>query len=183
MISPVEPRRPSDDSEAGDAHRQSLPSLPFISEVFAEKRALNYAPPPPSAPLPPTQSLPSPFTSSPPLRPFADAASPDKSPLSRTLHPVSSTFARPDPLPAFSDSSLPSLTGRPVPPPLNTFPGHHTWSPAQFEQAEAEQRHAEAQSHTAGPSASDNLGDGANINTSTEDTAIVIILPHNSKRE
>ncbi len=150
MISPVEPRRHSEDSEAGHAHRQSLPSLPSISEVFAEKKSLGFAPPPPSAPLPPTQSLPSPFSSAPPPRPFADVGSSDKNPSPRTLHPVSSTFSRPDPLPAFSEPSLPSLTGRPVPPPLNTYSSHHTPSPARFEQPEADQRHTEPQSLSAG---------------------------------
>ncbi len=151
MISPAEPRRPSDDSEAGHGHRQSLPSLPSISEVFAEKKALGYAPPPSSAPLPSAQSLPSPFTSAPPPRPFTDLASPDKNPSPRTLHPVSSSFSRPDSLPAFADSNLPSLAGRPVPPPLNTFPGHHTSPPVKYEQVEAEQRHAEAQNHRPPP--------------------------------
>lgn len=151
MVSPVEPRRPSDESETGHSHRQSLPSLPSILEVFSEKKPLGYAPPPPSAPLPPPQSLPSPFTSAPPPRPFADLGSPDKNPSPRTLHPPSSsTYSRPDPLPAFSDPALPALASRPVPPPLNTFPGHHASPPVKLEQVEAEQRHAEAQSLSAG---------------------------------
>ncbi len=151
MISPVEPRRPSDDSEHTHAHRQSLPSLPSISEVFSEKKVLgSYAPPPSSAPIPPPQSLPSPFTSAPPPRPFSDVGSPDKNPSPRSLHPASSSFSRPDSLPAFADAALPALASRPVPPPLNTFPRQHTSPPVKLEQLEAEQRHAEAQSHSAG---------------------------------
>jgi hypothetical protein len=53
MISLVEPRRVSDDSEPAHTHRQSLPSLPSISEVFSEKKVLGYTPPPASAPIPP----------------------------------------------------------------------------------------------------------------------------------
>ncbi len=150
MISPVEPRRASDDSEPAHAHRQSLPSLPSISEVFSEKKVLGYAPPPASAPIPPAQSLPSPFTSAPPPRPFADVGSPDKNPSPRTLHPSSSAFPRPDTLPAFADSALPALASRPVPPPLNTFPQHHSSPPVKLEQLEAEQRYAEAQSLSTG---------------------------------
>lgn len=150
MISPVEPRRPSDDSEAGHTHRQSLPSLPSTLEVFSEKKPLGYAPPPPSAPLPPPQSLPSPFTSAPPPRPLADLGSPDKNPSPRTLHPSSSTFSRPDTLLAFADPVLPALASRPVPPPLNTFPGHHASPPVKRAQVEAEHMHVEAQSLSAG---------------------------------
>ncbi len=150
MISPVEPRRLSDDCEPTHAHRQSLRSLPSISEVFSEKKVLGYAPPPASAPIPPPRGLPSPFTSVPPPRPFADVGSPDKNPSPRTLHPSSSAFPRPDTLPAFADSGLPALASRPVPPPLNTFPRHHSSPPVKPEQLEAEQRHAEAQSLSAG---------------------------------
>jgi len=150
MISPVEPRRPSDDSEAGHTHRQSLSSLPSILEVFFEKKPLGYAHPPPSLPLPTPQSLPSPFTSAPPPRPFADLGSRDKNPSPRTLHPSSSTFSRPDTLPAFADPVLPALASRPVPSPLNIFSGHHASPPIQLEQVEAEHRHAEAQFLSAG---------------------------------
>ncbi|KAK4156292.1 hypothetical protein C8A00DRAFT_30889 [Chaetomidium leptoderma] len=150
MISPVEPRRPSDDSEHGHAHRQSLPSLPSISEVFSERRSLGYAPPPSGAPMPLGPGLPSPFASAPPPRPFADAGSSDKNPSPRTLHPITSTFARPETLPAFSDPTRPVLASRPVPPPLNTFPGHQPSPPVKLEHFEAEQRHAEGQSLSAG---------------------------------
>lgn len=151
MISPVEPLRPLDDSEAGYTHWQSLPSLPSILEVFSEKKPLGYAPPPPSAPLPPPQSLPSPFTSFPPTHPFADLGSWDKNPSPRTLIPSSSTFSLLDSLLVFADPVLPALASRPIPPPLNTFPGHHASPPIQLKQVEAEHRYAEAQSLSAGP--------------------------------
>ncbi|KAL1835475.1 hypothetical protein VTJ49DRAFT_6639 [Mycothermus thermophilus] len=151
MISPVEPRRPSGDSDHSHAHRQSLPSLPSISEVFADRKSLGYAPPPPpnSAPIPPAPSLPSPFSSAPPPRPFSDVTSPDKNPSPRTLYPTTS-FPRPDSLPAFSDPSQPPpppppLSNRPVPPPLNTLTGQQPSPPLKFyEHAEAEQRRSEA---------------------------------------
>jgi hypothetical protein len=148
MISPVEPRRPSDGSEQNHSHRQSLPS---ISEVFSERKALGYAAPPPSASMHSAPGLPSPFTSAPPPRPFTDMASPDKNPSPRTLHPTSSsTFPRTETLPAFSDPGRHGLASRPVPPPLNTFPGQQPSPPVKLEQLEAEQRHAEAQSLAAG---------------------------------
>lgn len=142
MISPVEPRRPSEGSEQGHSHRQSLPS---ISEVFSERKSLGYAPPPPSASMHQAPGLPSPFTSAPPPRPFSDMASTDKNPSPRALHPTS-TFPRPETLPAFSDPGRHGLASRPVPPPLNTFPGQQPSPPVKIEQLEAEQRHAEAQS-------------------------------------
>lgn len=148
MISPVEPRRPSDDSEHGHPHRQSLPSLPSISEMFAEGKSLGHVPPPHSAPMPPAPGLPSPFTSGPPPRPFGDVTSPDKNPSPRTLHPTS-TYPRAEPLSTFPEPPRPALTNRPVPPPLNTFPGQQPSPPVKLEQHEAEQRHAEAQSLSA----------------------------------
>ncbi|KAL2134289.1 hypothetical protein VTI74DRAFT_546 [Chaetomium olivicolor] len=150
MISPAEPRRASDDAEHVHAHRQSLPSLPSISEVFSDRKPLSYPPPPSSAPMPPAQSLPSPFSSSAPPRPFGDVASPDKNLSPNTLQPTSSTFPRPESLSAFSDPARPVLVSRPVPPPLNTFPGQHPSPPVKMEQLEAEQRRAEAQSLSAG---------------------------------
>jgi hypothetical protein len=151
MISPVEPRRPSGDSDHGHPHRQSLPSLPSISEVFSERKSLGgyAATPPHSAPMPPAPGLPSPFTSGPPSRPFSDVTSPDRNPSPRTMHPTS-TFPRAEALPAFSDPARPSLASRPVPPPLNTFPGQQPSPPVKYEQLEAEQRHAEAQALSAG---------------------------------
>lgn len=141
MISPVDTRRTSDDSES--SHRQSLPS---ISEVISGKPPV--FPPQPSASMPPAPSLPSPFGPS-TSRSFGDAAS-DKNPSPRTLHP-SSSFPRPDTLPAFSDPSRPALSSRPAPPPLNTFPGPHA-SPSlvKLEQIEADQRHAEVSQLSAG---------------------------------
>ncbi|AEO62431.1 uncharacterized protein THITE_2106568 [Thermothielavioides terrestris NRRL 8126] len=143
MISPVEPRRASDESEPGHSHRQSLPSLPSISEVFSDRKPLAYGPPPSSAPMPPAQSLPSPFSATAPPRPFADVASPDKTTSPRALHPAPSTFpSRTEALPAFSDPARPPLASRPIPPPLNTFPGQHPSPPVKLEHLEAEQRPA-----------------------------------------
>lgn len=145
MISPVDSRRASDDSEG--PHRQSLPS---ISEVIGATKPPSYGPPAP-APLPPSQSLPSPFSTSAPPRPFGDVAS-EKNPSPRTLHP-SSGYPRADTLPAFSDPSRPALSSRPgPPPPLNTFSSRHPSPPVnvKLEQHEAEQRHAEAQQYSAG---------------------------------
>ncbi|KAK1778047.1 hypothetical protein QBC45DRAFT_170821 [Copromyces sp. CBS 386.78] len=142
MISPVDSRRTSDESE--NPHRQSLPS---ISEVISGTKPTSY---PPHAPisLPPTQSLPSPFAPSGPPRSY-DV---DKHPSPRALHP-SSGFPHPDPLPAFSDPARPSLSSRPPPPPpLNTFPTHHQHPspPVKLEQMEVDQRHAEASPMSAG---------------------------------
>ncbi|KAH6630944.1 hypothetical protein B0J18DRAFT_116599 [Chaetomium sp. MPI-SDFR-AT-0129] len=150
MISPVEPRRPSDGSEPGHAHRQSLPS---ISEVFSDRKPLGYAPPTSAAPGHPAPSLPSPFTSAPPPRPFSDLASPDKNTSPRTFQPTSSVYPRSDTLPAYSDPArhAPGPSSRPVPPPLNTFPGQQPSPPVKVEQLEAEQRHAESQSHRPPP--------------------------------
>ncbi|KAL2137585.1 hypothetical protein VTI28DRAFT_8984 [Corynascus sepedonium] len=139
MISPAEPRRTSDGSDPGHAHRQSLPS---ISEVFSERKTPLYAPPPSSAPVHQAPGLPSPFTSAPQPRPFSDIASPDKNPSPRALLPTS-TFPRADPLPPFSD---PGRHSRPVPPPLSTYQGQQPSPPVKVEQLEADQRHAEAQS-------------------------------------
>ncbi|KAL2020926.1 hypothetical protein VTK56DRAFT_7813 [Thermocarpiscus australiensis] len=146
MISPIEPRRASDESESAHAQRQSLPS---ISEVISGATTLSYASPPP-AQLPSSQGLPSPFTSSAPPRPFGEVGGADTSPSPRTLHPTSSTFPRPETLPAFSDPTRPALASRPVPPPLNTFSGQNPAPPGKLEQLQAEQTHAEAQSLGAG---------------------------------
>ncbi|KAK4104089.1 hypothetical protein N658DRAFT_419508 [Parathielavia hyrcaniae] len=147
LISPVEPRRPSDGSDNAHPHRQSLPSLPSISEVFSERKSLGYAPPPSAGSAP---GLPSPFTSAPPSRPFGEVRDSDKNTSPRTLQPTSSTFPRGEPHPAFSDPPRPSLGTRPVPPPLNTFSGQQPSPPVKLEQLEAEHRHAEAQSLSAG---------------------------------
>ncbi|KAK3945982.1 hypothetical protein QBC46DRAFT_63764 [Diplogelasinospora grovesii] len=140
MISPVESRRTSDDLDA--PHRQSLPS---IQEVISGTKPVSSYPQPAQAPLPPPpqqqQSLPSPFASHPPSRPFDLGA--DKNPSPRTLHPVTSTYARQEQLPAFSDPARPSLLNRP-PPPLNTYPGQHPSPPVKLEHLEPDHRHVEA---------------------------------------
>ncbi|KAK4138085.1 hypothetical protein BT67DRAFT_447725 [Trichocladium antarcticum] len=142
MISPVELRRHSDESESAHSHRQSLPS---ISEVISGAKPLSYAPQS-SAPMPPAQGLPSPFSLSASSRPFGDIGGSDKNPSPRTLHPTSSAYPRPEALPAFSDPNRPVLVSRPVPPPLNTYSS----PPVKLEHYESEQRHAEAQSLGAG---------------------------------
>lgn len=127
IISPVEPRRISDDNEP--PQRQSLPS---IQEVISGTK--------PSAPaFPPTlstsvsgpPSLPSPFTSSTSSRPFADLSPQERHPSPRSLHNPAPFPTRGEPMPSFSDPSRPTLSGRPpAPPPLNTFhPGAHPSSP------------------------------------------------------
>ncbi|KAK4113916.1 hypothetical protein N656DRAFT_706966 [Canariomyces notabilis] len=144
MISPVEPRRPSDEPEPAQSHRQSLPS---ISEVISGAKPVQFSAPPP-AQLPSPQGLPSPFTSA-PSRPFGEVPA-DKNSSPRALHPSSSGYPGPETLLAFSDPARPALASRPVPPPLNTFAGQNQSPPVKFEQLEAEQRHAEAQSLGAG---------------------------------
>ncbi|KAK3325823.1 hypothetical protein B0H66DRAFT_529844 [Apodospora peruviana] len=149
MISPVDSRRTSDDSDT--THRQSLPS---ISEVISGSKPAAYPPQVPTS-MPQTQSLPSPFASSAPSRSFGDVGS-DKNPSPRTLHPTSG-YPRPDALPAFSDPARPAMSTRPAPPPpLNTFPGPHLSHPShpsppsvKVEQLEAE-RQAEAAQLSAG---------------------------------
>ncbi|KAK3685741.1 hypothetical protein B0T22DRAFT_227892 [Podospora appendiculata] len=139
MISPVDSRRTSGDSES--PHRQSLPS---IQEVISGTKQAAFAPPTPSqTSLPPSQGLPSPFASSAPSRSFGDVAM-DKNPSPRTLHPTSS-FSRSETLPAFSDPARPALSSRPAPPPLNTFSSQHPSPPLKFEQMEPEQRHEREQ--------------------------------------
>ena len=144
MISPVDTRRTSDDSES--SHRQSLPS---ISEVISGAKPSAYPPQAASSIAPSqAQSLPSPFGSA-TSRSFTDAGS-EKNPSPRTLHPTSG-YPRPDALPAFSDPSRPALSSRPAPPPLNTFPGQHpSPSSVKLEHFDADQRHAEASQLSAG---------------------------------
>lgn len=140
MISPVDQRRTSDDTDSG--HRQSLPS---ISEVISGTSTGAY--PPVTGPM--SQSLPSPFASSASSRPFADVGS-DNNTSPRTLHPASSGYSRPDTLPAFSDPARPALSSRPAPPPLNTFPGRHPTPPVKLEGHEVGQGHVEGQPYSAG---------------------------------
>lgn len=117
MISPVEPRRHSDDNET--SQRQSLPSL---SEVISGAKP---------SPFPPSQSastvsgsmhsFPSTYSSGPPRTfpepPLSDKQSP------RALHP-NSFGPRPEPLPSFSESARPPpFTSRHAPPPISSFSG------------------------------------------------------------
>jgi len=142
MISPVEPRRPSDDSSdhaRAHAHRQSLPS---ISEVIGNVKSSFGTPS--AAPIPPPPSLPSPFSSA-PSRPLGNVGAPDKTQSPRTLLPTSTSFPRPDPLPAFSDPARSALPTRPIPPPLNTYPSQQPSPPVKLEHAEVDQRHPEQQ--------------------------------------
>lgn len=107
MISPVDSRRTSDDTES--SHRQSLPS---IQEVIGVKSS-SFPPQAPAAAMTGSQGLPSPFAST-HSRHFSDMSQ-EKNPSPRTLHPTSS-FPRADPAPPFSDSR-PPMSSRPAPPP------------------------------------------------------------------
>ncbi|KAK4168846.1 hypothetical protein QBC43DRAFT_81690 [Cladorrhinum sp. PSN259] len=145
MISPIEPRRPTDEADSNHSHRQSLPS---ISEVISATKP-GFPPPPP---ITQSQTLPSPFASSGPPRPFEQLGS-DKNSSPRTLHPPSTGYSRPDTLPAISDPSRSLLNNRPpAPPPLNTFSGQHHSSPPplRHDQHEAEQRPGQVQPLSAG---------------------------------
>ncbi|KAH8893233.1 hypothetical protein GQ53DRAFT_780705 [Thozetella sp. PMI_491] len=141
MVSPAEPpRRTSDEPEI--PHRQSLPS---IQEVISGTKGPQY---PHSAPPtgPPAPSLPSPFSTSAPSRPYGETTT-DPNPSPRTLHPTSN-YPRPEPTPAFSDPARHAVSGRPAPPPLNTFPASHPSPPRN----EPEPRHPEP--HSSFPHAS-----------------------------
>ncbi|KAF6807983.1 GATA zinc finger domain-containing protein 10 [Colletotrichum sojae] len=105
MISPVEPRRPSDESET--PHRQSLPSL---SEVISGAKPSPY-PPSQGSSMSGSQSFPSPFAPGPP-RSYPDSSADKNSP--RPLHPPSTYASRQDALPAISDPPRPPpFAGRP----------------------------------------------------------------------
>lgn len=145
MISPIEPRRPADETDSSQTHRQSLPS---ISEVISATKPGAFPPPPP---ITQSQTLPPPFASSGPPRPFEQLGA-DKNSSPRTLHPPSTGYSRPDTLPAISDPSRPLLTNRPAPPPLNTFSGQHHSPPPplRHDQHDAEQRQGQLQPLSAG---------------------------------
>ncbi|KAL0942337.1 GATA zinc finger protein [Colletotrichum truncatum] len=114
MISPVEPRRPSDESET--PHRQSLPSL---SEVISGAKPSAY-PPSQASSMSGSQSFPSPFAPGPP-RSYAESSTDKNSP--RPLHLASTYPPRPEALPAISDAPRPPpFAGRP-PAPMSSFPG------------------------------------------------------------
>ncbi|KAF4880497.1 GATA zinc finger domain-containing protein 10 [Colletotrichum siamense] len=115
MISPVEPRRPSDESET--PHRQSLPSL---SEVISGAKPSQY-PPSQASSMSGSQSFPSPFAPGPP-RSYAESSTDKNSP--RPHHLASTYPPRPDALPAISDPSRPPppFAARP-PPPMSSFSG------------------------------------------------------------
>ncbi|EFW99122.1 hypothetical protein CMQ_5543 [Grosmannia clavigera kw1407] len=128
MISPVESRRTPDDHEP--PHRQSLPS---IQEVIGKGPSGSYSssaqPPPPTSI--PQQSLPSPFSTNVPARPFPSEPILDRQPSPRILHRTGSSSslygARPDTFPNSMRSHFPgrSLVGaHPSPPPnIDTQPG------------------------------------------------------------
>ncbi|KAH7357932.1 GATA zinc finger protein [Plectosphaerella cucumerina] len=117
MISPVEPRRPSDDNDMPQ-QRQSLPSL---SEVISGAKPSPFPPSqPPSSVSGSVHSFPSTYGSGPP-RSFPEPPSSDKQ-SPRTLHPTSFGPPRPEPLPPFSEQSRPpSYGGRPGP--ISAYPG------------------------------------------------------------
>ncbi|WYZ41743.1 hypothetical protein EsH8_V_000638 [Colletotrichum jinshuiense] len=115
MISPIEPRRPSDESET--PHRQSLPSL---SEVISGAKPSPYPPSQPSS-MPGTQSFSSsPFAHGPP-RSYAESSTEKNSP--RPLHPASTYAPRQEVLPAISDPQRPPPYASRPPPPLSSFSG------------------------------------------------------------
>lgn len=110
MISPVEPRRPLDESET--PHRQSLPSL---SEVISGAKPSPYPPSQASASsMSGSQSFSSNFAPGPP-RSYAESSIDKNSPRPHQL--ASSYTPRQDALPAISDP--------PRPPPFATRPPAH----------------------------------------------------------
>jgi hypothetical protein len=123
MISPVEPRRASDDSET--SHRQSLPS---ISDVLSGAKPSVY--PPSSAPTSMSgSSFPSPYASAPPPR---SSYPEEKRSSPRSIHSSSSYPSGREPLPAFSEPARPPpFAARP--PPLSNFSGPHPSPPIKGE--------------------------------------------------
>ncbi|KAF9882213.1 GATA zinc finger [Colletotrichum karsti] len=118
MISPVEPRRPSDESET--PHRQSLPSLSEI--ISGGPKPSPYPSSQASASsMSGSQSFPSPFASGPP-RSYPESSVDKNSP--RPHHLASSYAPRQDPLPAISDPPRPPpFAARPPPAPMSSFSG------------------------------------------------------------
>lgn len=133
MISPIEPRRASDPAEA-HPHRQSLPSLQeVISSTGSPVGGLSQPPGPGSIP-----GFQSSFSASP--RPFIDPHSNhDKGPSAQSLHPASTYPPRPEPLPAFGESSRAHpFAGRQGPGPLNSFSPSHPSPPTKHDQPRLE---------------------------------------------
>ncbi len=142
MISPVESRRTSDDSEP--AHRQSLPS---IQEVIGQKSASSYPLPPQATTVSAAQSLPSPFSASAPTRLYSDAGG-EKHPSPRTLLPTaSSSLSRGETLPAFAEPPRPHLRPVASAPFSGSGPLKLDYLQQQQQQREAEQRLSEGQQH------------------------------------
>lgn len=118
IISPVEPRRISDDNEP--QQRQSLPSIQEV--ISGTKPSAPAFPPSLSTSVSGPPSLPSPFAPSSSSRPFADMSPQERHPSPRSLHNPASFPTRGEPMPPFSDPARPPLSGRPPPPPpLNTY--------------------------------------------------------------
>lgn len=135
MISPTESRRTSDDPEP--SHRQSLPS---IREVISGTKPGSYATVVASS-GPAAPSLPSPFSTSAPPRPFSDVPS-EKHVSPRTLYPPSSFPPRPETMSTLSDPARSVLPGRPPPPPppLSTYSGQQPSPPRTIEHVEVRHR-------------------------------------------
>ncbi|ROV86883.1 hypothetical protein VMCG_10911 [Cytospora schulzeri] len=142
IISPVEPRRISDDNEP--QQRQSLPSIQEV--ISGTKPSAPAFPPSLSTAVSGQPSLPSPFTSSASSRPFADLSPQERHSSPRSLHNPASFPARGEPMPPFSDPSRPPLSGRPpAPPPLNTYhPGVRPSPPPLKIESRGAERQADA---------------------------------------
>jgi hypothetical protein len=112
IISPIEPRRPSNDSD--NSHRQSLPSLSEI--MLAEKHGDPFPhSAPTSAPCPSSSTFPSPFNST---RTFSDPQHTSYPPHEghsspQPVHPPPSAFQSRHDVDRFPDPSRPPLHGRP----------------------------------------------------------------------
>ena len=118
MLSPVDARRTSDESERQSRQSQSLPS--FKDVILG---APDSYPPPPTGPAP-AHPLPSPFTAPPP-RAFSDSSSENRT-SPRSSHPTNPFPPRSGPPPGFSGSARPPLSSRTTsPPPLPPFGSAH----------------------------------------------------------
>lgn len=122
MISPVEPRRGSDDSES--SHRQSLPS---ISEVI--NKATAYPPQPTPSTSMPGSGFPSPYGSAPSRSSFAE----ERHSPPRPVHPSYTPVSEPNPTYAEPGRSF-SSSRPPPPPPLSTLAGPNRSPPMRPEQ-------------------------------------------------
>ncbi|CAK7218863.1 hypothetical protein SEUCBS140593_003698 [Sporothrix eucalyptigena] len=125
MISPVESRRTSDDHDmAGSGgHRQSLPSL---KDIIGKNTSSGYhhspSHPPssttPSGPPPQQSSLPSPFSTTAPPRPFpAESPSDMQHHSPQTMQHSAPYSQRPEPSSSFPAPPRPPLSRRSSPPP------------------------------------------------------------------